>query len=82
MPEFLTPKQIATALGLDYRSILREIEDGKLPAYKVRSRIRVKREDYETWLSRNAVQPSVVEPWDFRPDPAARSLDEVGILRA
>jgi excisionase family DNA binding protein len=83
MTEFLTPKAIAELTGLNYRSVLREIEDGELAAYKLRGRLRVKVEDYEEWLSRNAVKPlKSAKPYEPPAVDWNRFDREMGILKA
>ena len=63
--EFLSAKQAAEIIGLHEKVIRRAIDDGELPASKVRSRIKIRRADLEKWIETNRVQPSVhdIEPW-------------------
>lgn len=37
----LSPREVAAALGLSRSAVYRLIEDGELPAYKVRGRLRI-----------------------------------------
>lgn len=53
----LTPREIATRCQLNYRTVLRAIEAGELPASRLRGRLRVSEEDFAEWISRNRVEP-------------------------
>lgn len=54
---FLGPQDIADLTGIGYHSVLREIKAGRLAAYKLRGKIRVRPADYEAWLGANLIQP-------------------------
>jgi excisionase family DNA binding protein len=47
----LTIKQIAGACQLSEKAVRRAIDDGQLTAVRLRSRLRVTREDFEAWVS-------------------------------
>jgi excisionase family DNA binding protein len=55
--DFLTPRQIADMTSLHVAVVRRAIERGELPAYKLCSRLRVSREDFDAWLEANRVAP-------------------------
>ena len=54
--EFLTPRQVAEMTGLHVAVVRRAIERGELRAYKLCSRLRIGRNDFEAWLERNVVR--------------------------
>lgn len=61
----LSPREVAEHCGLDYRTILRAIERGTLPATRFgRSALRVKRSDMLAWIDAHAarVQDRSVPP--------------------
>ena len=58
-PEFLALREAATLLGMHWKVLRRAIEDGELRAYKLRSRIRIRRADLDEWVESNRVKPSV-----------------------
>ncbi len=53
----LSPRQVAVALGLSRSAVYRLIEDGELPAYKVRGRLRVEPSEVQAFKQRNRVKP-------------------------
>jgi excisionase family DNA binding protein len=72
----LSPKEVAVLLGLSRSAVYRLIEDGELPAYKVRGRLRVEPGEVRAFKQRNRVRPRnrhqvpMYEPASFpdRPD--------------
>lgn len=50
MDEFLTVSEIAELLKLNQQTIRNWIDAGKLPAFHIGRRVRVKREDFERLL--------------------------------
>lgn len=46
----LTPEEIAKYMKLNIRTVYKFIKEQKLPAYKVATQYRIKREDFEKWL--------------------------------
>lgn len=52
---FLTPQDVADATCLDRRTVYRLIKDRKLPAYKLGGSVRIRREDYDSWLASNVL---------------------------
>jgi excisionase family DNA binding protein len=46
----LSPRQVATRLGLSPRTVRRAIESGDLPGFRLRSRLRVRPDDLEQWI--------------------------------
>jgi excisionase family DNA binding protein len=55
--EFLTPRQVADTVGLHPAVVRRAIDAGELRAYKLRSRLRIRRSDFERWVERSIVRP-------------------------
>lgn len=60
----LSIKEIAGACQLSEKAVRRAIDDGELPAVKLRSRLRITPQDFETWIassrrnrSRNGLDP-------------------------
>ena len=58
-PEFLALRDAAGLLGMHWKVLRRAIEDGELRAYKLRSRVRIRRSDLDQWIESNRVR---VEP--------------------
>jgi excisionase family DNA binding protein len=58
-PEFLALRDAAGLLGMHWKVLRRAIEDGELRAYKLRSRVRIRRSDLDQWIESNRVEPSV-----------------------
>ena len=55
--------QVARMCGVDYKTILRQIWSGDLPAFKVGSRWRVRFRDYQAWQAQNTrVKPAPIRP--------------------
>lgn len=54
-----SPQEVADACGLHYRTVLRAIESGALPASRIGNRLRVRRTDMADWIERNAVEVHV-----------------------
>ena len=63
MPEDLTPRQVADELGVTVRTVQRWIADGRLPATRVGSRVRVSRSSLSAVAERAS---SVPEPGRIR----------------
>lgn len=61
----LTPREIASECKLNYRTVLRAIESGELPAVRLRGRLRVDEEAFAAWVSKNAVQPQIDGSYDI-----------------
>ena len=53
----LTPREIAQKCQLNYRTVLRAIEAGELPASRLRGRLRVDEDDFAAWVDKNKVLP-------------------------
>jgi len=53
----LSPAEIARRLGVSKRTVLRWIEMGLLPAYRIGTLIRVHHEDFSTFLARHRTIP-------------------------
>ena len=47
----LSIKEIASACQLSEKAVRRAIDDGELPAVKLRSRLRVTPQDFEAWVA-------------------------------
>ncbi len=50
-------KDVADYLGVSPLTVLRMIQNGDLPAYKVKGQWKIKKEDVEQYLQDHAVQP-------------------------
>ena len=51
--EFYTAEEIATLLSYNIMTIYRYIKAGRLNAYKVGKEFRIKKEDFDIFLSKN-----------------------------
>ena len=60
----LTLEQVAEYLNVNKLTVYRLVAQKKLPAFKVGSQWRFKRELIEAWLSKNAKNPQA--PWAIR----------------
>lgn len=56
-PALLTPREVATFCSLNYRTVLRAIEAGELPASRVRNRLRIRQEDMDAWIDASRTTP-------------------------
>lgn len=57
--EYLSKDQAGAIVGLNPKTIEREIGRGNLRAFRLVNRSRIRREDLEAWISSNVVEPSV-----------------------
>ena len=57
--EFLSKQQAGEIVGLNAKTVEREIQRGNLRAFKLASRVRIKRSDLDEWVARSALYPSV-----------------------
>jgi excisionase family DNA binding protein len=48
---------VATYLGVTLRTVYAIIDEGQLPAFKIRRVIRVRREDVDQYLERSRIKP-------------------------
>lgn len=59
--QMLSPAQVAELTGLSraaiYRAVYRAVEEGELPASKLRGRVRVEEADLAAWKERMRVTP-------------------------
>ena len=55
----LSPENVARHCGLSRRAVYRAIERGELPASRLCSRLRIRFEDMEAWITANGVEPAV-----------------------
>lgn len=55
MEDFFSPKQIASRLSLDRKTIYRAIDRGELRAHRFGNAIRVSSNDLENWINRSVV---------------------------
>ena len=60
--QFLTPREVAEALGLHVRTVRRYIRDGRLEAVRMGNRYRVSRTDLESFIGAPADPDPVVDP--------------------
>jgi excisionase family DNA binding protein len=63
--DWLGPKEVAKTVGLSEKTIRRAIDHGELRASKVRSRLRIKAADVETWLRENPVSIRRGTDWEL-----------------
>jgi excisionase family DNA binding protein len=63
--DFIDVKTAAGIVGLHTKVIRRAIDAGELTAYKLRTRIRIRRTDFDASIDANRVEPSIhdIEPW-------------------
>lgn len=54
---FLTPRDVAEITGLHVAVVRRAIERGELRAFKLCSRLRIRRQDFDAWVEQNVVAP-------------------------
>jgi excisionase family DNA binding protein len=54
---FMTVDEVANTVALHPKVVRRAIDAGELKAFKLRSRIRIKRSDFNAWLEANRVEP-------------------------
>ena len=77
----LTIKDVAAACKLSETAVRRAIADGELPALKLRSRMRITREDFNAWIASQRQTPARPEAWP-RPVKRGRSSAPAGTFRA
>ena len=54
--DLYTPQQVAEILGVSRRSVYRWIKEGRLPALKFVSQVRVKESDLEAFINKSEVE--------------------------
>ena len=60
IPVFLTPRQIVTELGVDYRHFLRKLARGEGPKFKrYGAQYRIRKDWYEKWIEEDNQKCSV-----------------------
>ena len=69
MSHDLSPGEVAVRTGLSRSLIYREIERGRLRAYKVGGRLRIEPEAVAEWERAHAVRPRAVAKYEPRPRP-------------
>jgi excisionase family DNA binding protein len=62
--DFIDVKTAAGIVGLHPKVVRRAIDARELPAYKLRTRIRIRRTDFDAWIEANRVQPYPVPKID------------------
>lgn len=75
----LSIKEIAGACQLSEKAVRRAIDDGELPAMKLRSRLRVAPQDFEAWITSNRRNSSRAA---FDPRPLTARRASAGTFRA
>lgn len=68
----LSPREVAAHTGLSYRTVLRAIEAGELPASRLRNRLRISRYDMLSWIDGATVRHDRVRSVQPRPKKFAR----------
>ena len=54
----LSPEDVARHCGLSRRAVYRAIERGELRASRLCSRLRIRSQDVEAWITANSVEPA------------------------
>lgn len=54
--DFLTPREVATRVGVSYHSVLRAIRRGELAAFEVVGRLRIEVSEYVRWTHASPVE--------------------------
>jgi excisionase family DNA binding protein len=80
-PRLLTPREVADYCTLNYRTVLKAIEAGELPASRLRGRLRVSRYDMLAWIDRGTVKRSALEKRTTRGLATPKKF-QVGSLKA
>lgn len=75
----LSPREVAEYTGLNYRTILRAIEAGDLPAFRFGSKLRINRFEMYDWIAGKRLPAKQREE---RKRMAPLSQKEVGSLKA
>ncbi len=75
----LSIKEIAGACQLSEKAVRRAIDDGELPAVKLRSRLRITPQDFETWIASSRRKPQQERT---RPAPRRSLRAPAGIFRS
>lgn len=57
--------EVARFCGLSEKAVRRAIDEGELPASKLRSRLRVRPEDVDAWIAAGAARPRVSQVRDL-----------------
>lgn len=57
--EYLSKAEAGEIVSLNPKTIEREIQRGRLRAFKLAGRVRIRREDLEAWIEASQVEPSV-----------------------
>ena len=72
----LSPEEVARQCGLSRRAVYRAIERGDLPATRLCSRLRIRCEDFDSWVAANRVEPVrfLVPAGEASPLPASNGL--------
>jgi len=56
--DLYTPQQVAEILGVSRRSVYRWIKEGRLPALKFVSQVRIRDDDLERFVNENPAGPA------------------------
>jgi excisionase family DNA binding protein len=72
-------REIAEACRLSEKAVRRAIDDGELPAVKLRSRLRVTPQDFAGWIAASRHANAAVP---LRPEMRSRRRPPVGTFRA
>lgn len=85
-PPLLSVEELAASTGLHKRTIYRAIEDGDLPAYRLRGQLRIAVDHRDQWLTANLVAarptPTPNRPADAATTPARRASGRLQPLMA
>lgn len=61
--KLMSPEEVAEACGLSRRAVYRAIERGELPASRLCSRLRIRRNDLDVWIDVSRVEPAPRQEW-------------------
>ena len=78
----LTVKDVAGACQLSEKAVRRAIDAGELPAVMLRSRLRIRPEDLDAWITSSLRRGRAGAEPAARPGPRARRPAAAGTFRA
>ena len=62
--EYLSPQDVGRIVDLHPRVIQRAVNEGDIPAYKLRGKIRIRHDELLAWVASNRVEPYSVPDFD------------------
>lgn len=73
-PEWMTTHEAAAYLGVTTRTLYRQIDEDRIPAYRFGRVIRLQKPDLDAFIAASRIQPGDLE--HLYPEPAAREDEE------